>query len=115
MTEIVTVLHIVIAILIIFIVMIQDSKGGAMGGMFGGGGSGSLFGATGAIHFLAKVTAVAAIAFSVTCIYLTVDASVAAKSALDLDKVEIAPQLAPDATEVPVEAAPATEPVPTDK
>jgi preprotein translocase subunit SecG len=64
-------LHILVAIGLIFMVLIQDSKGGATGGMFGGGGSQSILGATGAASLFVKVTRWMAVVFALTCIALT--------------------------------------------
>ena len=65
-------LHVVIAIGLIFMVLIQDSKGGATGGMFGGGGSSSILGATGAASLFVKVTRWMAVFFALSSIALTV-------------------------------------------
>lgn len=64
-------LHIIVAIGLIFMVLIQDSKG-ATGGMFGGGGSQSILGATGAATLFVKITRALAVVFALTCIALTV-------------------------------------------
>jgi preprotein translocase subunit SecG len=66
------IIHICVALLLITFVLIQDSKGGA-GGAFGGGGSSqTLFGATGAVNFLVKITRALAIIFMCTCMGLGV-------------------------------------------
>ena len=67
-----TVLHIFVAVILIFLVLVQDSKG-AMGSTFGGGGGGgnTLFGATGADNVLTKLTKGFVVLFALTCILLT--------------------------------------------
>ncbi len=67
-----TVLHIFVAVILIFLVLVQDSKG-AMGSTFGGGGGGgnTLFGATGADNALTKLTKGFVVLFALTCILLT--------------------------------------------
>jgi len=70
-TTLLAVLHIFVAVLLVTIVLLQDSKGGGMGGAFGGGGSQTLFGATGATNFLVKLTRTLAVIFMGTCIGLT--------------------------------------------
>jgi preprotein translocase subunit SecG len=70
-TTLLAVLHIFVAVLMVTIVLLQDSKGGGVGGAFGGGGSQTLFGATGAANFLVKVTRGLAVIFMCTCIGLT--------------------------------------------
>lgn len=61
--------HLIVATLLVVFVLLQDSKGGAMG-VFGGASSKSVFGSTGGVTFLAKLTAGLAITFAVTCITL---------------------------------------------
>ena|SRR5258706_11000489 len=57
------VLHVVIALAIIGLVLLQHGKGADMGSGFGGGASASLFGATGSANFLSRTTAVLATVF----------------------------------------------------
>ena len=57
------VLHVLVAIAIIGLVLLQHGKGADMGSGFGGGASGSLFGATGSANFLSRTTAVLAALF----------------------------------------------------
>ncbi|MFN0163163.1 MAG: preprotein translocase subunit SecG [Burkholderiales bacterium] len=59
-------LHVVAAIGIIVLVLLQHGKGADMGASFGGGSSGSLFGATGSANFLSRFTAVLATIFFIT-------------------------------------------------
>ena len=56
-------LHVLVAIAIIGLVLLQHGKGADMGSGFGGGASGSLFGATGSANFLSRTTAVLAAIF----------------------------------------------------
>ena len=67
-----TLIHIFIAIFLIIFVLLQDSKGGAMG-IIGGGGGGSdtVFGTGGASSFLVKATRTVAILFAISCLTLT--------------------------------------------
>ena len=55
--------HVLIAVAIIGLVLLQHGKGADMGSGFGGGASGSLFGATGSANFLSRTTAVLATIF----------------------------------------------------
>ena len=59
-------LHVLAALGIIGLVLIQHGKGADMGAAFGGGSSGSLFGATGNANFLSRMTAVLATVFFLT-------------------------------------------------
>ena len=68
--SIVIVLHVLIALVIIGLVLLQHGKGADMGSGFGGGASGSLFGATGSANFLSRATAILATLFFVTSLGL---------------------------------------------
>ncbi len=63
-------LHVLIALAIIGLVLLQHGKGADMGSGFGGGASSSLFGATGSANFLSRATAVLATLFFVTSLGL---------------------------------------------
>ncbi|HEY5896942.1 MAG TPA: preprotein translocase subunit SecG [Burkholderiales bacterium] len=63
LTSVLIVLHVLVALAIIGLVLLQHGKGADMGSGFGGGASGSLFGATGSANFLSRTTAVLAAVF----------------------------------------------------
>jgi preprotein translocase subunit SecG len=65
------VLHLTVCLFLIFIILIQSSKGAEMGAAFGGS-SQTLFGSRGAATFLSKLTTGAAIAFMLTSLLLAV-------------------------------------------
>jgi preprotein translocase subunit SecG len=67
--------HIMAAMGIIGLVLLQHGKGADMGAAFGSGASGSLFGASGSANFLSRTTAVLAAVFFVTSLSLTYVAS----------------------------------------
>jgi len=72
-TNIIIVFHVLVALAIIGLVLLQHGKGADMGSGFGGGASGSLFGASGSANFLSRATAVLATVFfilSLTLAYL---------------------------------------------
>lgn len=62
--------HILVAIAIIGLVLMQHGKGADMGAAFGSGASGSLFGATGSANFLSRATGILAAVFFVTSLTL---------------------------------------------
>lgn len=68
--NIVIVAHVLVALVIIGLVLLQHGKGADMGSGFGGGSSGSLFGATGSANFLSRATAVLATVFFLTSLGL---------------------------------------------
>ena len=72
--------HILVAVGLVGLVLLQHGKGADMGAAFGSGSSGSLFGATGSANFLSRSTAVLATAFFLTSMGLTYFSSVASKS-----------------------------------
>ena len=61
-----TVVHLVAAIAIVVLVLLQQGKGADMGAAFGGGSSSSVFGSRGSATFLSRVTAGLAAVFFVT-------------------------------------------------
>ena len=58
METLVWIVHIVVALGVIVLVLLQQGKGADMGAAFGSGSAGSLFGASGAANFLSRSTAV---------------------------------------------------------
>ncbi len=72
MEAVLAVFHVLVALGIIVIVLIQDPKSGNMGMFGGGGGSNSIFGASGAPSFLSKMTRWLGVLFAITCIGLTI-------------------------------------------
>ena len=71
METIILVLHVLTAICLVALVLMQQGKGADMGAAFGGGSSGSLFGASGSANFLSRATAVLAVIFFLTSMLLT--------------------------------------------
>ena len=67
--------HVLSALGIIGLVLIQHGKGADMGAAFGSGASGSLFGATGSANFLSRTTAILAVVFFLTSLSLAYVAS----------------------------------------
>ncbi|HKO88233.1 MAG TPA: preprotein translocase subunit SecG [Burkholderiales bacterium] len=99
------VLHVVVALGIIGLVLLQQGKGSEMGAAFGGGASGSLFGATGSANFLSRSTSILVTVFFLTSIGLAYIASNKPRAASAVDEVLSAPAATP-AVETPG-AAPA--------
>ena len=71
MQTLVLVLHLLAALGIIVLVLLQHGKGADMGAAFGSGSAGSLFGSAGAANFLSRTTAILAAAFFATSLALT--------------------------------------------
>ena len=71
METLILVFHVLAAITIVGLVLLQHGKGADVGAAFGSGASGSLFGATGSANFLSRATAVMAAVFFLTSMGLT--------------------------------------------
>jgi preprotein translocase subunit SecG len=85
MENVILVIHLILALGLIGIVLLQRSEGGGLGIGGGGGGAGGAMSSRGAATALGKLTWVLAIAFLVTSITLTI---IAAKSASDSSVVD---------------------------
>jgi preprotein translocase subunit SecG len=102
--------HVVIALGVIGLVLLQHGKGADMGSGFGGGASSSLFGATGSANFLSRTTAVLATAFFLSSLglgYLATNKPKASGGVMESVKEQ--PAAPKPATDVPV---PKESPVP---
>src|SRR4029434_8413760 len=71
MDTLVLVVHVLVALALVGLVLLQHGKGADVGAAFGGGASGSLFGATGSAHFLSRTTAILAVVFFLSSMALT--------------------------------------------
>ncbi|WOE30613.1 MULTISPECIES: preprotein translocase subunit SecG [unclassified Acinetobacter] len=72
MQTFVLVVHIILAVLIIGLILIQHGKGADAGASFGGGGAATVFGADGSANFLTRATAILTALFFVTSLTLAV-------------------------------------------
>jgi len=74
METLVTVVHVLAALGVIGLVLLQHGKGADMGAAFGSGASGSLFGVSGSSNFMSRATAIFVAIFfatSMTLAYLS--------------------------------------------
>lgn len=74
METLVTVVHVLAAMGVIGLVLLQHGKGADMGAAFGSGASGSLFGVSGSSNFMSRATAIFVAIFfatSMTLAYLS--------------------------------------------
>ena len=109
--SILLVVHVIVAIGICALVLLQHGKGADMGAAFGSGSSGSLFGAAGSANFLSRSTAVLATVFFVTSLGLTYLGSTRSTPA-GVER-SIMDQQAPKTGDVPpVPGPPASAPAP---
>jgi preprotein translocase subunit SecG len=107
-TTLLIVLHVLVALAIIGLVLLQHGKGADMGSGFGGGASGSLFGATGSANFLSRTTAVLAAVFFLLSLALAYTATRKPASegggVIDVIRQREAEKPAPKAEEKPAAA-----------
>lgn len=110
METLVNVVHIIAAVVLIGVVLLQSGKGADMGAAFGGGGS-TVFGPSGPGNMLTRLTTIMAIVFMATSLTLAV---MSAQRTSVFDDVEEPATLTVPATE-PLATEPlATEPVATE-
>ena len=75
MDQIILVIHLLVALAIIGLIMLQQGKGADMGASFGAGASQTLFGSTGSGNVLTKATAWLSVLFFATSFGLALIAS----------------------------------------
>ena len=88
MDIILLVLHVVLALGIITLVLLQKGAGANAGAVLGGGGAGSVFGASGSSNFLSKTTAILATAFFINSLVLAYMASHREGPTTVIDEIE---------------------------
>ena len=69
-TNLLLVIHLILAVTIVVLVLLQQGKGSDMGSAFGGGSSQSLFGARGGANFLSRMTSTLVTTFFITSLVL---------------------------------------------
>lgn len=88
MQTFVLVVHIILAVLMIVLILVQHGKGADAGASFGGGGAATVFGASGSANFLTRVTAILTALFFVTSLSLAVFAKKQTSDAYGLKTVQ---------------------------
>lgn len=102
LSTIVLVVHVIVALTLIGIVLLQRGKGATIGASFGGS-SQTLFGSRGPATALAKITTGAAILFMITSIALSVLSDKSKVSSVMPDSGVTEAPAAPSAPPVPLE------------
>ena len=72
MQTLIVVIHVIVAIVIVGLVLLQQGKGADAGASFGAGASQTVFGASGSGNFLVKATTFAATIFFITSLSLAI-------------------------------------------
>lgn len=93
--------HVVVAVALIALVLLQQGKGADAGAAFGSGASSTMFGSRGSASFLSRTTAVLATAFFLTSLTL---AYVATQTATPTSVIERAPSEVLPPVPVPAES-----------
>ena len=88
MQTFVLVVHIILAILMIVLILVQHGKGADAGASFGGGGAATVFGASGAGNFLTRLTAIFTALFFATSLTLAIFAKKQTTDAYSLKSVQ---------------------------
>ncbi len=101
---IITIVHVLVCFALILIVLLQAGKGAEMGAAFGGA-SQTIFGSSGAMGFLTKMTTIVAVVFMITSLLL-------ALSSTRRVSTVVRERPAPSAPAPPSPAAPLNAPAP---
>lgn len=72
MESIILIVHVLLAIAVIALILLQQGKGADMGASFGAGASQTVFGSSGSGNFMTRVTAILATLFFVTSFGLAI-------------------------------------------
>lgn len=100
METLVVVVHVVIAVALVGLILIQQGKGADAGAAFGGGASQTVFGSQGSGSFLTRMTSILALVFFVTSFSLAIFAK---------QRAEVAGQAGVPMVEQVQESAPAEQ------
>ena len=119
MEQIILVVHLLVALAIIGLIMIQQGKGADMGASFGAGASQTLLGSSGSGNALTKMTSWLAFAFFATSFGLAMVANESTRPADDLGiEIPVQSQMRQPVSDLPIvedepEAMSSTEDVPS--
>ena len=113
LTTLLQLLHVFVCAVLMFVVLLQQGKGGGMGAALGGGGAAQVFGGRGAGNILTRATAIAAATFMLTSVslaYLSSTGDRALRARAALEEQRHAPKTAPAHAkeDKPVGAPPST-------
>ncbi len=87
MQTFVLVVHIILALLMIVLILVQHGKGADAGASFGGGGAATVFGASGSGNFLSRLTGILTALFFITSLTLAIFAKNQSNDAYSLKSV----------------------------
>ena len=113
METVILIVHVLAAISLVALILLQQGKGADMGAAFGSGASSTVFGSQGSASFLTRATAILATAFFITSLSLAyfTNQGVASKSVTEsaTEKVDSEQPVEEDMPSVPVAPEGTTE------
>ena len=107
MENFILVLHVIVASVMTFFILMQQGKGADAGASFGAGGSQTVFGSAGSASFLTKLTAGLALVFFVTSLTLAIYAKKHVDGSLVLPAVTQKAPVKPANSDIPTATTPA--------
>ena len=103
MGTVLLVIHLLVAIFLVAVILLQRSEGGALDGLGGGNGASSFFSARGTGNFLTRTTAILATIFIITSISLSLYYKGTDRHAKSiLEEAPVAAEAEPSAPQAPV-------------
>lgn len=112
METVIVVVHVIVAVTIVGLVLLQQGKGADAGASFGSGSSQTVFGSSGSGNFLVRATTIAATIFFVTSLSLAIfakdNAGLASPGGLPINNQDLLNQELPVAPESDVPELEAT-------
>lgn len=109
MQSFVLVVHIILAVLMIVLILVQHGKGADAGASFGGGGAATVFGASGSGNFLTRLTGILTAIFFITSISLAYFAKQQTSDAYGLKSIPATEQVQQKTPETSTTAPKPTE------
>lgn len=102
METVLLVIHLLVAIFLVSVILMQRSSGGALDGLGGGSGANSILSARGTGNFLTRLTAILATIFFITSLSLSLLYKGAEPKVKSILEQAPASQAVPDVPSVPV-------------
>ena len=99
MQTVILIIHVLLAVALIVLILVQHGKGADAGAAFGSGASSTVFGARGSTTFLTKLTTGIALIFFVTSIslaYIASNKTSESKSLIENNQTDKTPSNSPD-------------------
>ena len=99
MQTVILIIHVLLAVALIVLILVQHGKGADAGAAFGSGASSTVFGARGSATFLTKLTTGIALIFFVTSIslaYIASNKTTESKSLIENNQTDKTPSNSPN-------------------